>query len=156
MAVTCLAFSVSDLRCIWDKNYSSRAMCQEASGELQTHCVLVVGSITTRTVNPVYPGSSRLSLYALTADVSACRGCIQNLCCIARNPRQIQQILPGRISKHKKEKGRKTQWHSSPCTQKSCCRTHHVGICLSSILHEAPLWVMLHPPLDKDRVCTWD
>jgi len=82
-------------------------MGQKNSGELQTHCVLVVGSITASTVNVVYPESSRLTLYSLKSEVSMCRGCIQHFCCIARNPRLIQQILPGRISKHKKEKGRK-------------------------------------------------
>lgn len=132
-------------------------MCHVSEGfwGASDHCVLVVGLIATHTVNPVYPGSSRLTLYALKADVSVCRGRIQNLCCIARDPRQMQQILPGRISKHEKEKGRKTQWHSSPCTQKTY-PPHHVGLRLSCIPYESPLWVILHPPLGEDHVCMWD
>lgn len=99
MTVTYLTFDISDLCCTLDKYYSVCTLCQEVSEELQIHCVPLMELITAHTVNLVYPGSSRLTLYALKADESVCRGCIQNLYCTARNPRQMQQILSGRFFK---------------------------------------------------------
>lgn len=124
--------------------FSTRAMCQETSEQPQPHCGLAVGLMAARTVTLVEPGSSRLTLHALQPDVSVCKGHIQRLCCTARDSRQIQQILPGRICIRKKERGRKPQWQGS-CSKgipTSSCREmrflYSVWISRGVILQSSP------------------